>query len=155
MTDHSHMDRRGTRRLGRGVPLLVVGVTCIAGLIATGSQAGALEGSRAAASTSRGASPDDGAAFSTCMRSHGVSDFPGVTISDDGRLSLLTGGSDVNPMSAEYRAAADECASFLPEGSPLPATPQPPNPATPPALDVGEVDGPPEPTPPALPDDPS
>lgn len=154
MTVHSHLDRQGTRRRGRGLPLLVVGVTCIAALFATSAQAGALESSRAVASTSSGAPQDDGGAFTTCMRSHGLSDFPGVTIADDGTLSLIAGGSDVNLMSARYRAAADECASLLPEGSPLPATPQAPTPAAPPAVDIGEVDGPVEPTPPTLPDEP-
>jgi hypothetical protein len=68
------------------------------------------------------------------MRSHGMPDFPGVTIAGDGRVNLNPTGSDVNPISERYQAAAQTCAFLLPNGSALPARPRPPSPAPPASL---------------------
>ncbi|WP_026413369.1 hypothetical protein [Actinomadura oligospora] len=75
-------------------------------------------------------SGDRGEAFTACLRSHGVKDFPGITIGEDGTIQLKTGGS-VNPLSATYKAAAKACASLLPKGSTLPGEPTPPSPSAP------------------------
>jgi hypothetical protein len=64
---------------------------------------------------------DEASAFTECVRSNGVPDFPGVTITDDGRL--LLDGSDVNPFSSDYREAMSECFDLLPDGSGLPPEP--------------------------------
>ncbi|MEV5576519.1 hypothetical protein AB0L06_41370 [Spirillospora sp. NPDC052269] len=64
------------------------------------------------------------------MRSHGVTDFPGITVGKDGTVQLRNGGS-VNPLSPTYKAAARACASLLPKGSALPGDPAPPSPSAP------------------------
>jgi hypothetical protein len=68
-------------------------------------------------------------AFTTCMRSHGVPDFPGITVSANGQIHL--NGGSIRPTSTAYQAAASACASLLPTGSALPTEPQPPAPAAP------------------------
>jgi hypothetical protein len=64
------------------------------------------------------------------MRSHGVKDFPGITIGANGQLQLRSGGN-IDPLSRTYRDAAKSCGYLLPKGSALPDDPQPPSPSTP------------------------
>jgi hypothetical protein len=124
------------RRPGRWsvmtVLLLVVAAIVAAQAVRTtpaaGSTAAASAASAASTSTSKTSDQDrDADAFTACMRSHGVPDFPGVTIAADGHVRLK--GGSVKPVSAAYRAAANACASSLPAGSELPADPAPPAPA--------------------------
>ncbi|MFI6518037.1 hypothetical protein ACIBF1_20945 [Spirillospora sp. NPDC050679] len=90
---------------------------------------------------------DEAEAFTACMRSNDVKDFPGVTITKDGQVQLKS-GARINPFDATYRAAAKTCAHHLPKGSPLPGDPKPPNPSAPP-LNFECTSG--CPTPPAAP----
>ena len=55
-------------------------------------------------------------AFSACMRSHGIPDFPDPTFTGGGaRLSLNGGpGSDLNPQSPRFQAAQTACQGNLP-----------------------------------------
>jgi hypothetical protein len=55
-------------------------------------------------------------AFSACMRTHGVPDFPDPTFSGGGaQLSLRGGaGSDLNPNSPRFQAAQKACRGRLP-----------------------------------------
>ena len=55
-------------------------------------------------------------AFSACMRSHGVPDFPDPTFSGGGaQLRLRAGsGSDLNPQSPRFQAAQTACQRNLP-----------------------------------------
>lgn len=64
-------------------------------------------------------------AFTTCMRQNGVPDFPGVTVTANGTLQLVS-GTNVNPISKTYQAAARKCGSTLPSGTTLPAEPSAP-----------------------------
>ncbi|MEV5576832.1 hypothetical protein AB0L06_42995 [Spirillospora sp. NPDC052269] len=84
---------------------------------------------------SRGdAAPGDAARaerFTACMRSHGVPDFPGITVTGDGRVLLNLGKGTIDPISRAYRSAADACGHLLPAGSSLPGRPQPPKPPEP------------------------
>jgi hypothetical protein len=79
--------------------------------------------------TASASNEDRAEAFTTCMRSHGVSNFPGITISANGQIHLKSGS--INPISTTYQAAANACAYLLPTGSALPTGPQPPAPAAP------------------------
>lgn len=84
-------------------------------------------------------------AFTTCMRSHGVQDFPGVTMKEDGQIQLKEGAS-VNVFSEAYRAAAKACGDKLPTDFTLPEPPSPP------AIDLPAIgDGPTPPKAPGLP----
>jgi cytochrome c553 len=108
------------------VLLLLVAAIVAAQAVQTTSAAGSA--AAAASVTSETSDRDRGAdAFTACMRSHGVPDFPGVTIAADGTVRLK--GGNVKPLSAAYRTAASTCASSLPAGSELPADPAPPAPA--------------------------
>jgi hypothetical protein len=99
--------------------------------------------------TSSASNDERAEAFTTCMRSHGVSDFPGITISANGHIQLK--GGSVNPISTTYQAAANACASLLPAGTALPTKPQPPAPATPTVGFTCDGDCPTPPKAPALP----
>jgi hypothetical protein len=79
--------------------------------------------------TSSASNNERAEAFTTCMRSHGMSDFPGITISANGQIQL--NGGSVNPLSTTYQAAVKACASLLPAGSALPTAPEPPAPDAP------------------------
>jgi hypothetical protein len=48
------------------------------------------------------------------MRSHGVPDFPGVTISPNGRVHIDPAGGEVDPLSARFAAAMQACKRLLP-----------------------------------------
>jgi hypothetical protein len=123
------------------------------------TQAEAPVATRAASTTSNGAGGAAGAAqaFTTCMRSHGVPNFPGVTISADGRATLNLPGSGVNPIAAGFQAAVQACKSLLPDrGGELPNKPRPPSPSSPSALKLQcSGDCPPRPSPPKAPAEPS
>ena len=66
-------------------------------------------------------------AFVRCMRSHGVGDFPGVTIASDGQVSIELSGTLVDVVSKKYDAATRACASLLPAGTRLPSPPSAPS----------------------------
>jgi hypothetical protein len=109
------------RRVGMPMLLLLAGAVC-AVLLAAQSASAEAGGSATTAD-------EQAEAFTACMRSHGVPDFPGITISADGQVQLLGGG--VNPISESYRDAVDACEHLLPEGSRLPSDPEPQAPADP------------------------
>ncbi|MEU5861043.1 hypothetical protein ABZ815_07730 [Nonomuraea sp. NPDC047529] len=84
------------------------------------------------------AGPDDGGkAFTSCVRAHGLPDFPGVTVSEDGLVNLSIGGERVDALSEKYGAAVKACGSLLPEGAGLPGKPQAPAAPEAPRLPVG------------------
>lgn len=74
-------------------------------------------------------------AFTACMRENGVPNFPGVTVNADGTLQLV-GGTDVDPVSESYQAAAKSCASTLPSSSALPVEPSVPTLSVPAPLNI-------------------
>lgn len=79
-------------------------------------------GSGASQTTSASAKPgndfDRFLAFSACMRSHGIKDFPDPQQSGGGiRLNLGANGSgDLNPQSSTFQAAQRACQSLAPAG---------------------------------------
>ncbi|MGI8507072.1 MAG: hypothetical protein ACR2MK_09795 [Solirubrobacteraceae bacterium] len=61
--------------------------------------------------------------FSTCMRSHGVPDFPDP--SSNGGLRLRVGpGSRLNPQSPAFQSAQQTCRKLLPGGGPPRTVPE-------------------------------
>lgn len=84
-------------------------------------------------------SDDDAAsatAFVECMRGHGLSDFPDVTIVD-GRLVADYDGTGIDPFSDGYRDALAACQSELPAGVEIPGDPEPPT--APPTPEDGDM----------------
>lgn len=70
--------------------------------------------------------------FVACMRSHGLPDFPEVTIASDGLVNFDIDGNHVDADSEIYGAAIQACQSLLPANSRLPGAPvAPPAPAAP------------------------
>jgi len=113
-----------------GILLVVMPLLALAACKPDPSHA-STSGSAPATSPSKSASLEsDAEAFTECVREHGVSDFPGVTVLSDGRLQLNSSAS-FDPTLAAYRAAAKACASKLPSGTSLPADPNPPSIAVP------------------------
>ncbi|MGO9791490.1 MAG: hypothetical protein ACLP8S_18915 [Solirubrobacteraceae bacterium] len=67
-------------------------------------------------------------AYSRCMRSHGVSDFPDPSTPPGGGVafSIDAGpGSDLNPSNPTYKSANQACQALLPAGA-QPSTPPSP-----------------------------
>ena len=71
------------------------------------------------AATSGGSSSGDLLAYSACMRSHGLKDFPDPSFSgSSGHLTIMVSpGSDLNPHSVQFQAAQKSCQSLLPTSS--------------------------------------
>lgn len=71
-------------------------------------------------SASAASAKPDPAAFSRCMRAHGVPRFPDPT--SNGDLQLRVGpGTGIDPQSATFRAAQRACQHFMPTRTPSPA----------------------------------
>jgi hypothetical protein len=88
------------------------------GLLVTacgGSSPGKPNASRVAGRTS-------GVAFSECMRSHGVPNFPDPTSNGAIRISPSSG---VNPAAPAFQAAQTSCSKLLPGGGPGSGRPDP------------------------------
>ena len=65
-------------------------------------------------------------AFSKCMRTHGVSNFPDPVSSGNGIQLAIGSNSGVNPQSPAFESAQSTCRHLLPGGGPGggPASPQ-------------------------------
>ncbi len=130
-------DRAMTRTI-LALAVLAVAVLPVAGCGGASSSAGV---AHLATSTSRSADPGSGSsspegesstaaqqklvAFSQCMRSHGVTEFPEPS---EGRLLIHRSDNNghvtgVNPQSAQFQAATKACAKLAPKGG------KPPSPA--------------------------
>jgi hypothetical protein len=92
-----------TRRRNRVLAALIVGV-CVVAIAGCGSS-----GHRPSASSHA----QSFLAFSICMRSHGVPNFP-----DPSGRGLNIGGTGINPFSPSFKAAQATCGKLLPGGGP-------------------------------------
>jgi hypothetical protein len=54
-------------------------------------------------------------AFSACMRSHGLPNFPDPTFSGGGALLRISPGSSMTPNSPAFKSAQTACGSFMPK----------------------------------------
>ncbi|MFJ2034137.1 hypothetical protein [Streptosporangium sp. NPDC087985] len=72
-------------------------------------------------------SAGDGKAFTECIRSHGLPDFPEVTVSGDGLINFDIKGDRVDALSTKYGAAVRACESLLPVRAGLPGAPAGPS----------------------------
>jgi hypothetical protein len=119
-------ERPGRRRPGRGrraAPIIaaLAGVACLAAGCSS-SPAGP------AGKSSPGDAGAKALAYSKCMRSHGVPDFPDPAVNGNSVGISVHGssGSDLNPGSPAYKAASRDCKSLAPPGlnGPQQLTPQ-------------------------------
>ena len=88
----------------------------------------AAAGANAGANAGSGSTTPSQAAelFTACMRTHGQPHFPGITITANGSVQLVSGDGAVDLRSAAYRAALDACRHLLPKNTNPPPTPDPP-----------------------------
>jgi len=98
--------------------LFVLAVAGAAGLTLVASACGGSAGpgvAQVGSTTTHGSgsSSADPAAYSACMRRHGVPNFPDPD--SQGRL-LFNSGSGINPRSPQFRAAQRACQRLLPNG---------------------------------------
>lgn len=85
-------------------------------------------GSSRSGSAGSGSTKAQFLAYSRCMRSHGVSDFPDPTTPPGGGVvfSINGGpGSDLNPSNPTYKSANQSCRALLPAGVALAPGPSP------------------------------
>jgi hypothetical protein len=119
-----HTDRRSCSTPGHGGPrrtLAAAGalVTAAIALAGCGGSSGTSTTSSAAAGgsgsyASQTADSNKLAAFSQCMRAHGLSDFPDPV---NGHLNLtVRKGSDLDPSSSQFQSALGACKSLEPAG---------------------------------------
>jgi hypothetical protein len=76
-------------------------------------------GSNGSGSSGSGSTKAQFLAYSRCMRSHGVSDFPDPTTPPGGGIAFsINGGpgSDLDPNNPTYEAANQACRTLLPAG---------------------------------------
>ena len=99
-------------RTARLIALLAVAVAVVAGITTACSSSTASSPAHATGQAHPGGGP---LAFSACMRSHGVSNFPDPT-SNGGVQIQVQPGSGINPNSSAYQEAFRSCQSLLPAG---------------------------------------
>ena len=97
---------------------LIAGLVMAAAVVAGGSTACSSSPSHASGQSSGQASSSGGSlAFSACMRSHGVPNFPDpVTGANGGAQVDITPGSGIDENSPQYQSAMHACQSLLPAG---------------------------------------
>ena len=99
----------------RLIAALVVAAAVVAGITTACSSSSS--SSHASAQPSGHASSSGGSlAFSACMRSHGVPNFPDPTSVSNGNSVELQQGSGIDPNSQQYQSAMHACQSLLPAG---------------------------------------
>jgi hypothetical protein len=104
--------RNGPDRPVAAITVALAGVACLAA---------ACSGSPSPASHSRSASPGAQAlAYSRCMQTHGVPDYPDPKISHNGAGTGVSVGmgtkGDLNPNNPAFRAASRACRKLQPAG---------------------------------------
>ena len=99
-------------RTARLIALLAVAVAVVAGTATACSSSSAGSPSHATGQAHAGGGP---LAFSACMRSHGVSNFPDPT--SNGGISIqVQPGNGIDPGSPAFHSAQRACQSLLPAG---------------------------------------
>jgi len=100
----------------RLIAALIVAAAVVAGITTACSSSSSSPPSHAGGQAPGQASSSGGPlAFSACMRSHGVPDFPDPTSNGGISIPLQPGGS-LDPNSPAYQAALHSCQSLLPPG---------------------------------------
>jgi len=101
-------------RSARLLALLAVAVASVAGVTTACSSSSTSSPAHAAGHAARSASSS--LAFSACMRSHGVHNFPDPSAGSNGQQVTIQQGSGIDPNSPAFQAAQRSCQSLLPAG---------------------------------------
>ena len=86
--------------------IVLAALGCVPAIAACGSSSKPGQGAAAGGS---------GLAFASCMRSHGVPNFPDPSSGGGIKISSSSG---INPFSPAFKAAQSQCAKLLPGGGP-------------------------------------
>jgi len=108
-----------THRVGRHVLMVMKWTAAMAAVLGFAVLAAGCGSSNGPGSAGSGSAKAQFLAYSRCMRSHGVSDFPDPTTPAGGGVAFsINGGpgSDLNPNNPAYKAANQACRSLLPAG---------------------------------------
>ena len=89
----------------------------IAALLGVGVLATGCGGSSDPGTTGSGSAVSSGVAYTNCMRTHGVPDFPDPTVSPGGGVGFQV---NLNQNGPAYQAAAQACQSLKPGGNQAP-----------------------------------
>jgi hypothetical protein len=122
-----HQAERVHTRASRRRLLPITRATVVTGLLGLTILAAGCGGSSGPGTTSSGSIKARDLAYSRCMRSHDVSDFPDPTISPGGAVAIQVNGgpgSDLNPHNPTFKAAKRACRALLPtedQASSIPA----------------------------------
>ena len=102
----------------RLIAVVIVAAAVMAGITTACSSSSSSSSSHASGQPSGQASSSGGSlAFSACMRSHGVPNFPDpVTGANGGAQVDITQGSGIDQNSPQYQSAMHACQSLLPAG---------------------------------------
>jgi len=104
-------------RSARLLALLAVPVAVVAGITTACSSSTASSQSTAPShATGRAHSGGGPLAFSACMRSHGVHNFPDPSAGSNGEQVTIQQGAGIDPNSPSFQAAQRACQSLLPAG---------------------------------------
>jgi hypothetical protein len=120
MTNHSirvtRWSRRARPRLARTAAIIIIIAAAAATLLAACSGSPSSAGSGGSPAAGGGATSLSAVAYSACMRSHGVPNYP-----DPGSVGQLpkTGAQLLGVSSSQYQAAQQACRHLLPTGGPL------------------------------------
>lgn len=113
--------RPGRRRWLRvaAIAAALAGVACLAaGCSSPAAPAANPSSSASAAGNSPSNRGAQALAYSKCMRSHGISDFPDPTVHGNGVNMGVSSKGDLNPSNPANKAAAAACRSLSPAGNP-------------------------------------
>jgi hypothetical protein len=113
MTLRSASDRRAPGSHRRGLLIGVAAAACAVAIAACGSSGATNSSSRVTANSKRAGA----LAFSKCMRSHGVPNFPDPSGSGN-HIELLGSSSGINMQSPTFQSAQTSCNRLLPGGGP-------------------------------------
>ena len=101
----------------RLIAVVIVAAAVMAGITTACSSSSSSSPSHASGQALGHASSSGGVlAFSACMRSHGVPNFPDPTSGSNGNSVELQPGSGIDPNSPQYQSAMHACQSLLPAG---------------------------------------
>lgn len=95
------------REHGHGISIALVVASCMVAIAACGSSGKSGTGSSSG--------KDLGLRFASCMRAHGVTNFPDPS---SGGGIRITSGSGINPQSPAFQSAQAACFKLLPGGGP-------------------------------------
>jgi hypothetical protein len=101
-------------RLARSARLLALLAVAVAGVTTACSSSSTSSPAHATGHAARSAGGS--LAYSACMRSHGVHNFPDPSAGSNGQQVTIQQGSGIDPNSPAFQAAQRSCQSLLPAG---------------------------------------